>query len=159
MADYFAAARSNHFKVKNASAFEAWCEEVSLTFWKDRDTGSYAICPGDDCYDGTWPSISTETDEGDLDQDHLFDALARHPVPGHIAVLVEVRLRHCHRQPRAQSRGLARRHLRQGAIRLRHRCRRHRGILNGALQCIAIGRVEITCSPRHAPEPADRMAG
>jgi hypothetical protein len=88
MADYYAASRSNYFKVNDAAAFETWCGEVSLQFWKDD--GSYAIFPDDDCDLGTWPAIGTAADEDDLDQDNLFAALARHLVPGHIAVLVEV---------------------------------------------------------------------
>lgn len=90
MADYFATARSNYFRVKDAAAFEDWCAEVSLQFWKGDAAGSYAICPDEDSYDGTWPSIGADTDEDDLDQDHLFTALSRHLASGHIAILIEV---------------------------------------------------------------------
>ena len=33
MANYCATTRSNYFRVKDAAAFEAWCNERNLDFW------------------------------------------------------------------------------------------------------------------------------
>jgi hypothetical protein len=47
MANYSAITRSNYFRVKDATAFEEWCNRLNLEFWTNTPEGEtetfYAI--------------------------------------------------------------------------------------------------------------------
>jgi len=88
MANYYATARSNYFRVYNAASFEAWCNKRHLDFWTKQfdDVGKrYAISLGQDC-EGGWPNYEIEQD-AEID---FFAELAEHLDKGDVAVLVEV---------------------------------------------------------------------
>jgi hypothetical protein len=88
MANYYASTRSNYFRVKDADAFKAWCEQRYLEFWTKTIDGMgecYAITAdtGDCC---GWPSY-------DIDGDCEFDftgELAEHLDPRDVAIIFEV---------------------------------------------------------------------
>ena len=88
MANYYASARSNYFRVKDSQAFEAWVNSVgNLGIFTKDNAGEtlYAIYDngGDSC---GWPSYNFDEDtEIDLTAD-----LAEHLVDGEVAVLIEV---------------------------------------------------------------------
>jgi hypothetical protein len=88
MANYYASTRSNYFRVKNATAFEAWCRKRSLDFWTKHYDGvgdRYAVSAGTGNSAG-WPHYDPELD-GDFE---LTAELATHLDPGDIAVLIEI---------------------------------------------------------------------
>ena len=89
MANYTATARSNYFAVKDAAAFETWCQERDIKKWQgtDENAGRHAIAPNDLSDSGSWPEYCDE--DGDPIED-LYDALAAHLVDGEVAVLLEI---------------------------------------------------------------------
>lgn len=88
MANYYASARSNYFRVKDSKVFEAWVESIPGLGIFTKEIGEetfYAIYDngGDSC---GWPSYEFENDR-DID---LTAELAEHLVEGEVAVLIEV---------------------------------------------------------------------
>jgi hypothetical protein len=65
MANWYGAARSNYFRVKDAEAFEADMAKYDVELWsKDENPDLLAMsAAGDDGDDGDWPSYDSETDE------------------------------------------------------------------------------------------------
>ena len=92
MANYYATARSNYFRVKNTQAFEEWCSKRHLDCWAKpyADIGDrYAIAPSSGMEAG-WPY--SELDEA-ADEYYEIDfpkELASHLDPRDIAILIEV---------------------------------------------------------------------
>lgn len=88
MANYYATARSNYFRVKDSITFESWVESRQTLGTFKKDVGGetlYAIY--DDGGDANgWPLYDVETDEP-ID---LAAELAEHLVDGEVAVLFEV---------------------------------------------------------------------
>ena len=64
MANYYASARSNYFKVKDAEAFKAWVGSTpNLGLWeKDGMFALYSTCPDS----GGWPSWYLDDDGDEL---------------------------------------------------------------------------------------------
>ena len=94
MANYYATTRTNYFRVKDADAFEAWCADLNLEFWK-QDTGpnAYYACTADtgDCCG--WPSQRRMTDEDGCEDYVDIDftgELAEHVHERDCAVLIEI---------------------------------------------------------------------
>ena len=89
MANYTATARSNYFAVKDAAAFEAWCQERDIKTWQGthENAGRHAIAPNDTSDSGSWPEYCD--DDGDPIED-LCNALAAQLADGEVAVLLEV---------------------------------------------------------------------
>jgi hypothetical protein len=94
MANYYATTRSNYFRVKDAKAFEQWCNDFPLRFWTKQlpehpgDT-FYAISAPEGCMG--WPSsqpYNAATDEY-VDTEVELD-LPEHLDPRDVAVLLEV---------------------------------------------------------------------
>lgn len=95
MANWYGAARSNYFKVKDAEAFTNWVEAVpSLGYWRKEDMFAvYSDCPDS----GGWPSERYERVEEDGDDDFTEDwvaidlpnELSAHLAEGQVAVLME----------------------------------------------------------------------
>jgi hypothetical protein len=88
MANYYATARSNYFRVKDAASFEAWCKKRQLDCWTKHydDVGQrYAISPEEGC-DAGWSHYDIEHD-AEID---LFAELAEHLDPRDVAVLIEI---------------------------------------------------------------------
>ena len=79
MANYCATTRSNYFRVKDAAAFEAWCNERNLDFWTKPidDHGDFYAVSADtgDC--NGWPSDDFDAD----DEFDIADELAQSPRP------------------------------------------------------------------------------
>jgi hypothetical protein len=88
MANYYATTRSNYFRVKDATAFEAWCHTRELDFWTKHydDVGNrYAISANTGDSRG-WPYYDAEHDD-DFD---LTAELAKHLDASDVAVLIEI---------------------------------------------------------------------
>lgn len=83
MANYIALTRTNYFRVRDAHAFEAWCERRGLRFCtKGGDASRYAFSAESE---SGWPTFDYETDD-DVD---VAAELAPHLIPEDIAVLME----------------------------------------------------------------------
>jgi hypothetical protein len=92
MANYYATARSNYFRVKNAQAFEEWCSERNLDCWANSYEGvgdRYAIAPSADVEAG-WPSYDLDEATDEYYEIDLPKELASHLDPRDIAILIEV---------------------------------------------------------------------
>jgi len=57
MANYYATARSNYFKVKDADAFKAWCLRSSLEVLEGKENLSRQQNLWVDCGSGSRPSV------------------------------------------------------------------------------------------------------
>lgn len=87
MANYYCAARSNYFKVKDAAAFKAWTETIiGLGVWEKED-GTFGLY--DDGNDSCgWPSWM-EDEEGETFELDLLTELSAHLTEDSVAVLME----------------------------------------------------------------------
>jgi hypothetical protein len=94
MANYYASARSNYFKVKDAEAFKTWAASLpGLGVIEKPDDAEenpawFAIY-SDDGDSGSWPYWTTNEDGEDIEID-LPAELSEHLQEGEIAVLIEV---------------------------------------------------------------------
>lgn len=95
MTNWYGAARSNYFEVKDAEAFKQWVDNTpSLGYWQNGDSFAiYSDCPDS----GGWPSGRyervEEVDDDDFTEDwvdiDLPDELSKHLTEGQVAVLME----------------------------------------------------------------------
>ena len=92
MANYYATARSNYFKVKDLEAFSAWCESVGglQIIHGSEDKQGLVFLTVDEMDGGGWPTsrINPETEEPE-DLDFLVE-LSKHLEPGWVAIIMEV---------------------------------------------------------------------
>ena len=88
MADYYATARSNYFKVRNKRAFIADCEKMGVGVWDDRKDGRVGIHPEDDS--GGWPNESWPEGDDDPYEFDVVDVVSAHLADGEVAILFEV---------------------------------------------------------------------
>jgi len=98
MANYYATARSNYFKVKNKRAFKADCDKMGVGVWDDRKDGRVGIYPESDD-EGGWPSESWPEDADDAYEFDVCDVISAHLVEGEVAILLEAgaeKLRYVH---------------------------------------------------------------
>jgi hypothetical protein len=89
MANYYAFARSNYFRVKDISKFEEFCDSLNLTVIKDKNESNLVGFLVED-NDGSLPSYiyNEETDEyEDID---LAEELASHLEEDEVAIFMEV---------------------------------------------------------------------
>jgi hypothetical protein len=87
MADWFGAARSNYFRVKDRDKFFKWTEERGLGIIENKqDPGLFAVHSGNSTDDGSWPSYDME-DDTEID---LVAELAQHLPKRQVAILMEV---------------------------------------------------------------------
>lgn len=87
MANYYAAARTNYFWVKDDEAFEDAMQEIpSIEVIKEED-GSYCIL-GDDPDGGGWPTFSYDEDDNETEID-LVEIVSQHLKDEHVAVFME----------------------------------------------------------------------
>ena len=92
MANYYATARSNYFRVKNTQAFEDWCSKWHLDCWSKpyTDIGDrYAISPNADTEAG-WPYCGLDEATDEYYEIDFPKELASHLDPRDIAILIEV---------------------------------------------------------------------
>ena len=94
MANYNATTRTNYFRVKDTKAFEAWCADLNLDFWKqEAPPDTYYACTADSGACPGWPSqrlvIDEDGDEDAVDIDFTGE-LANHLHPHDCAVLMEI---------------------------------------------------------------------
>jgi len=92
MANYYATARSNYFRVKDAQAFEQWCSKRGLDCWTTLypDIGNrYAIAPNADEETG-WPNLDLDEATYEYCEIDFPKELASHLDPRDIAVIVQV---------------------------------------------------------------------
>ncbi len=88
MANYYATARTNYFRVKNNEAFAEWLESLpSIEMLKDGDRfGFYSDCPDS----GDFPSSRWDENANDYVDVDLTTELAHHLAEGEVAILMEV---------------------------------------------------------------------
>jgi hypothetical protein len=84
MANYYATARSNYFRVKDVEVFTAWCDRRNLNVWTKDDR--YAISPNSEA---GWPHADIDTDDEYFEID-LYEELSQHLDPRDIAVLMQI---------------------------------------------------------------------
>lgn len=98
MANYYATTRSNYFRVKDETAFKAWCDELHLEWWEKHFDGQegvfYAITADTGDCNG-WPTWRNAEDSEDPDatDDQEVDVtaeLAGHLDPRDAAILIEI---------------------------------------------------------------------
>jgi hypothetical protein len=91
MANYFAAARSSYFKVKDPKAFKAWAVSRSLDAWGESeyaDPKVFAIASADP--DGAgWPSSVYNEEKDDFEEINFMAELATHLADRQVAILME----------------------------------------------------------------------
>lgn len=92
MADWYGAARSNYFKVKDLDAFKAALAAKGMTdtlkiATDDNQPGKIALLSEDD--KGGWPSSYYDEDEDDFPEFDVAELVAPHLVDGEVAVFME----------------------------------------------------------------------
>jgi hypothetical protein len=93
MANYYAATRSNYFRVKDAAGFEKMCGDLHLEFW----TKTFAEHPGDTFYAisadtgdcGGWPSSRLDEATDEYADTDIESELSEHLDPRDVAILLE----------------------------------------------------------------------
>jgi hypothetical protein len=85
MANYYATTRSNYFRVKDATAFEAWCRRRQLEFWTQEVKGM-GTCHAISGNETGWPYYDAEKD----DEINLPAEIASHLNPNDAAILFEI---------------------------------------------------------------------
>lgn len=91
MANYYATARSNYFRVNNAIAFQQWCAKRHLDCWMKPyidNADKYAISPNANT-DSGWPYFELDENGDDFEID-IYKELSEHLHPKDIAVLIQV---------------------------------------------------------------------
>jgi hypothetical protein len=91
MANYYAMARSNYFRVKDADEFKRWCKHRNLDFSTKEfdDVGArYTIFPGEGEEAG-WPRFESSDGDDDIEID-IPEELSNHLHPKDAAVLFQV---------------------------------------------------------------------
>lgn len=90
MATYFAHARSNYFRVKDAGAFMGLCIEMDLEHWTD-DEGRHAVGGNEQ----GWPSMAQlneddpRADENGEWEFDMFEEISKHLEDGEVAIFME----------------------------------------------------------------------
>lgn len=93
MANYYATARSNYFRVRNVEKFRDWVQSIPglriLEKEVDGEVQYFGICARD-TDSGGWPGhrFAQTPDENDTELD-LLTELSKHLVPDSVAVLME----------------------------------------------------------------------
>lgn len=92
MANYYAAARSNYFKVKDPEEFKARMSDVpGLVVWEGQNesrAGMFAVA-GDDPDTGSWPYFQWDEEAEEYLEIDLFDLVAEHLEEGQVAIFFE----------------------------------------------------------------------
>ena len=88
MANWYGSSRSNYFRVKNPTEFNAWADEMNLTVWPKDD--HFAIAPDAYSDDGDWPSQRFNEDSNDYEEIDIPAQLAPLLADGEVAVLQSV---------------------------------------------------------------------
>jgi hypothetical protein len=87
MANWYGAARSNYFRVKDRAAFEAAMAAIEIDVWEKSDDGRrVAICSRGD--DGGWPTYTCDEETNEDIEIDLPQMLVPHLEDGEIAVLM-----------------------------------------------------------------------
>ena len=97
MANYYGAARSNYFRVKDIQAFKCWAEGLDLKVIHGTDQGNttFALLPPHWSDDGCFPSYKPDTNEH-ID---LAAELSLHLDTDSVAIIIEIgaeKLRYLH---------------------------------------------------------------
>ena len=88
MANYYGAARTNYFTVRDANAFQAWADKRGFRVITDKD-GEVGILPGDASDDGTLNTWGEDSETGDFEKVDILGEIASHLVKGSVAILME----------------------------------------------------------------------
>ena len=90
MANYGGYARSNYFRVRNASAFLSWVETLPGVVARKEDGPERFVLLVEDGDDGGWPNWRYYEDMEDEEEIDLHAELAEHLAEGEVAILEEV---------------------------------------------------------------------
>ena len=87
MANYYASARSNYFKVKNQDAFVQWVDSLSdCEAWTEGDRVGFCSTGGN-C--AGWPSMRLNAATDEYEALDILQELSQHLAVGEVAVLME----------------------------------------------------------------------
>ena len=90
MANYGGYARSNYFRVRDASAFLGWVETLPGVVARRGDAPERFVLLVEDGDDGGWPNWRYHEDVEDEEEIDLHAELAEHLAEGEVAILEEV---------------------------------------------------------------------
>jgi hypothetical protein len=90
MANYYATARSNYFKVKDVAAFREWATPINIEVIEGDGKHEGLVCLiADDGDQNGWPSWRPGEGDGEDTEIDLAQEIAAHLVDGHVAILME----------------------------------------------------------------------
>lgn len=92
MANYYAFARSNYFRVKDAATFTEWCQRRRLDYWTKEFDGiglRYAISPAEG-EDAEWPHFEIDESTDEAIEIDIAAELPTYLHPEDIAILIQV---------------------------------------------------------------------
>lgn len=90
MANYGGYARSNYFRVRDATAFLSWVETLPGVVARKEDDPERFVLLVEDGDDGGWPNWRYYEDLEDEEEIDLHAELAAHLAEGEVAILEEV---------------------------------------------------------------------
>lgn len=90
MADYFAVARSNYFKVKDLRAFTSEAADYGINVSLSTKRGEEGLVMIHPDNDGGWPSFLLDPETGDEYELDVAEWVGSHLESGHVAILQEV---------------------------------------------------------------------
>lgn len=102
MANYYAACRSNYFRVKSPAAFEDWCNSFDSVVFERQDAENMYMIYMDDADGCGWPTYRYPDDPGSEEEDTELDLtaeLSEFLFEGQVAILEEIgseKLRYLH---------------------------------------------------------------
>lgn len=87
MANYYGAARTNYFRVKDPEAFEAWASKYQVEVIKNAD-GLFGLLS--DCPDsGSWPSSYFDEEKDDYVEIDIMQEVSAMLEDGEVAIFME----------------------------------------------------------------------
>jgi hypothetical protein len=86
MANYYATARTNYFKVKDVEKFKELCEHLDVQFIQDGDKVGFLCSHGDQA---GFPSYYWDEETQEYVDIDLLSDISKHLVKGEVAVLME----------------------------------------------------------------------
>lgn len=90
MANYYAAARSNAFTVRDINALEEDLEGLDVTVISENpEQPNQVLLLCDETDDGAWPSSRYDEKTDDYEDLSIHEIVAKHLAVGHVAVLME----------------------------------------------------------------------
>jgi hypothetical protein len=92
MANYYATARTNYFKVVDEEEFKSFFSNlpVDIITKNSENTGELLYGLLSTCESGGWPSYIFDDETGDEEEIDIVDEIGRRLTPGHVAIIQEI---------------------------------------------------------------------